>query len=88
MKIHLVFVYGLIGLSFCMAFLRLIIGPRFADRVLALELISIESIAIIAVYDMTTGLPRFLDVAVILALVSFLGTIAFTYYMHFRGQLK
>ncbi|AJR05632.1 cation:proton antiporter [Photobacterium gaetbulicola] len=67
---------GLI-ISLVLAFIRLILGPTLADRVVALDLISFVTIGFIAVYTLDSGQKSLLDVAITLALVAFLGTIAF-----------
>ncbi|MGR5065469.1 cation:proton antiporter [Photobacterium sp. DNB22_13_2] len=67
---------GLI-VSLVLAFIRLILGPTLADRVVALDLISFVTIGFIAVYTLDSGQKSLLDIAITLALVAFLGTIAF-----------
>lgn len=68
-------------LSTVITFIRLFKGPDIADRVIALDLIITTGIGIITVYSITTSQEIFLDVAMILALIAFLGTIAFAYYL-------
>ncbi|KKX46678.1 MULTISPECIES: cation:proton antiporter [Sphingobacterium] len=68
-------------LSTVITFIRLFKGPDVADRVIALDLIITTGIGIITVYSITTSQEIFLDVAMILALIAFLGTIAFAYYL-------
>ncbi|BAJ62632.1 MULTISPECIES: monovalent cation/H+ antiporter complex subunit F [Anaerolinea] len=77
-------VIGLIGLAFIFTVIRLIRGPRLPDRVVALDLITAEIIGVIAVASVRANQPAFLDVAIILALISFLGTVAFAYYIEQR----
>lgn len=71
-----------IGLLF--AFIRLVIGPRLPDRVIALDLITVLALGFIVVYAVRFNQPNFLDVAIILALITFLGTIAFAFYIERR----
>lgn len=77
----------LIALAIFMAFVRLIRGPSFPDRVVALDIMATMAIGLIALYAMESGEVIFLDVALILALVTFLGTVAFAYYVE-RRQLE
>jgi multicomponent Na+:H+ antiporter subunit F len=63
---------------------RLVRGPSLPDRVVALDLLATLTIGITAAYAVATGLTAYLDVAVILALVAFLGTVAFAYYLSWR----
>jgi multicomponent Na+:H+ antiporter subunit F len=66
------------------AFARLVMGPSLPDRVVALDLIGILAVGLIAVYDIYTEQPVLLDAATVLALVAFLGTIAFASYVERR----
>jgi multicomponent Na+:H+ antiporter subunit F len=67
-----------------LAFIRLVRGPSLPDRVVALDLMAMLGIGMIAVYAIATEQPAFLDVASVLALVTFLGTVAFAYYVEKR----
>ncbi len=71
----------LLMVTVAFAFLRLHKGPSLPDRVVALDLLTTVGIAVTAVYAMIMNQPLILDVATILALISFLGTIAFAYYV-------
>lgn len=78
---------ALLTSSIFMAFVRLVKGPSLPDRVVALDIMSITALGVIALYAIETGEMIFLDVALIVALVSFLGTVAFAYYVE-RGQSR
>ena len=80
---NLVFFFILPVLSIAMlcAFIRLVRGPSLPDRVVALDLMATLVIGIVAVYSVATGQSAYLDVAVILALIAFPGTVAFAYYI-------
>jgi multicomponent Na+:H+ antiporter subunit F len=71
----------MIGVAILLAVVRLIRGPSLPDRVVALDLISILVAGMTAVYAIASGQAVFLDVATILALISFLGTVAFARYV-------
>lgn len=73
-------------LSTVITFIRLFKGPDIVDRVIALDLIITTGIGIITVYSIRTSQEIFLDVAMILALIAFLGTIAFAYYLEKQDQ--
>ncbi|MDT9547088.1 MAG: cation:proton antiporter [Chlorobium sp.] len=70
-----------IGLSILIIFLRLVIGPSIEDRIVALDLLSANAIAFIAVYSIQKNSTTFLDVGIILALLAFLSTVAFAFYL-------
>lgn len=77
-------VLSLLSLSLILAFIRLVRGPSLPDRVVALDIGITMAMGIISVYAIQNNQPIFLDVALILALLSFLGTIAFAYYIERR----
>ena len=64
----------LLGIILC--FVRLIKGPDAADRIVALDLISVQIVAFLAVYSVVSRETSFLDVAIAYALIAFLGTVA------------
>ena len=66
----------LLTLAIAAAFFRLARGPSLADRVIALDAIAATIVAVSVLYAVRTGLPTFIDVALTLALITFLGTIA------------
>jgi multicomponent Na+:H+ antiporter subunit F len=71
----------MMGLAIVLAAVRLIRGPSLPDRVVALDLISILVAGATAIYAIASGQAVFLDVATILALIAFLGTVAFARYI-------
>ena len=85
-SLAVVVVYGLLSLSLLISLMRVIMGPSLPDRVVALDLVAFIVIAMIATYSISSGHPVYLDVAVVLALVAFLGTIAFARYVFLRAE--
>lgn len=74
--------FGILTLSVVLACVRLVRGPAFPDRVMALDLVIYQVVALTAIYAVTTGHPQFLDVALAAGLIAFVGTIAFARYIH------
>ena len=83
-EFHPVFLVTLtiLSVAFLMAFIRLVRGPGIADRVVAFDVMTTIGIGFIAVYAVATDQSVFLDVATVVALVAFLATIAFAYYLN------
>jgi multicomponent Na+:H+ antiporter subunit F len=77
----LYFILPLLSMAMLLTFVRLAKGPSLPDRVVALDLLAVLGMGMAAVYAIAMNQPVFLDVAIILALISFLGTVAFAYYM-------
>jgi multicomponent Na+:H+ antiporter subunit F len=80
-----VVILPLLGAGFLITFFRAVRGPSLPDRVVALDLMATFIIAISAAYSVSSGQPSYLDAAVVLALITFLGTVAFAYYLHQRS---
>ena len=74
-------IFPILTISVILVFIRLFKGPEVVDRVIALDLIITIGIGLITTYSIRSGQAIFLDVAMILALIAFLGTIAFAFYL-------
>ena len=68
------------------AFVRLALGESLPDRVVALDLVASVGVAMCGVYAVLFERPVFLDVALLLAVISFIGTVGFARYLERRGQ--
>ena len=60
---------------------RLLTGPTLPDRVVALDLVSMLLVVFLVLFRMLSGVGAYIYVAIALALVSFLGTVAFAHYI-------
>lgn len=76
----------ILSIAMLLLFVRFLMGPSIADRVIALDLLITTGIGIIAMYSIVSNQPTFLDIAMILALIAFLGTVAFSYYLEKRNK--
>ena len=74
-------IFPILTISVILVMIRLIKGPQVVDRVIALDLIISIGIALITVYSIRYSEPVLLDIAMIFALIAFLGTIAFSFYL-------
>lgn len=77
-------VMPVLALSAMCATLRIVRGPSLADRVVALDLLGAICIAVVAAFALAVDEPVFVDVALAVALIGFLGTVAFARYLE-RG---
>ena len=69
--------FALLLAAMALAVLRLARGPSLPDRVVALDLLTVLAVAFSALFAIAAEEPAFLDVAIALALVAFLATVAF-----------
>lgn len=68
------------------ALVRLVRGPSLPDRVLALDMMTILIAAFCGLFAVTSGDPSFIDVALVLALIGFLATVALARFAERRGS--
>lgn len=81
LEIMLYITLAILILSFLLTMIRLAKGPQLYDRVVALDLITSISAGIILIYAILTNEPFFIDVAVIIFMIAFLGTVAISKYL-------
>lgn len=72
---------NVLSIAILLAFVRLILGPNIPDRLVALDLLAIMGVGMAALYAVAFDQPVYLDVAIVLALVAFLGTVTFARYV-------
>jgi multicomponent Na+:H+ antiporter subunit F len=79
-------VFAMLLAALALSFLRLVRGPTMPDRVVALDLVAAVVVAMTALYSIVTEQPVLLDVAIGIALITFLGTVAFAQYIERRAR--
>ncbi|MDP7522533.1 MAG: monovalent cation/H+ antiporter complex subunit F [Arenicellales bacterium] len=74
----MMFIAGMIAILIAMTLVlvRAFLGPTVFDRILAVNSFGTKTVLFIAVYGFLTGRPEFLDIALVYALINFIGTIA------------
>lgn len=74
-----------LGLALLLSIVRIVIGPTLSDRVLALDLMTVVAMGFVGAVAVRTGLMLYLDIAIALALLGFLATVALARYILRRG---
>lgn len=74
----MMFAAAAIGLvvAMALALIRAYAGPTLYDRILAVNAFGTKTVLMIAVLGFLMGRPEFLDIALVYALINFIGTIA------------
>lgn len=62
--------------TMALAMIRVLLGPTVYDRILAVNALGTKTVLIISVFGFLTERPDFLDIALVYALINFIGTIA------------
>ena len=76
---------AMLALGAIFAFARLMRGPTLPDRVIAIDLIGVLIVCTLVVIAAGNGGAVFLDVALFIALISFVGTVAYARFIE-RGH--
>ena len=63
-------------LTMGMALVRMFAGPTLYDRILATNVFGTKTVLIIAVIGFIVGRPEFIDIAIVYALINFVGIVA------------
>jgi multicomponent Na+:H+ antiporter subunit F len=74
-----------LGVALLIAFIRIVKGPTLPDRIVAMDLFGVLVVGIIVVLAGWSGVRATLDAAIVIALIGFLGTIAYATYVE-RGD--
>ena len=82
----LIFAFVCIGLALLLSLVRLVRGPGLADRILALDTMYINTIALLIVYGIHADLAIFFEAALLIALMGFISTVALCRFVS-RGRL-
>ena len=66
--------------------IRLLIGPSVPDRILALDTLYVNTIALVVLFGLRQGSMLYFEAALLIAVMGFIGTIALSKYL-LRGDI-
>ena len=72
---------SMVGVSY-----RLVKGPSTSDRVIALDTIGVLLICVVGLYSIVVGTTFFLEIILLVAILSFIGTVAFSKFIE-KGDI-
>jgi multicomponent K+:H+ antiporter subunit F len=79
-------VAAMLSVALFLNFWRLIIGPHVVDRILALDTMYINSIALILLYGIYNQTALYFEAALLIAMLGFVSSVAFAKYL-LRGDI-
>lgn len=77
---------GMLSLTMLLCLLRLLRGPDLPDRVLALDTLYINAIALLILFGLLLRSNLYFEVALLIAVMGFVGTVAVAKYL-LRGNI-
>ena len=72
---------ALLGVSIVLCCVRLYLGPNPPNRAVAFNTIAVQAVAMVALFAMRTDQPILMDVALVTAVLGFLGTVMLSRYL-------
>lgn len=78
--------FAMLGFSILLSFIRLLKGPGLPDRILALDTLYINAIALVVLLGLHLGSALYFEAALLIAVMGFVGTIALSKYL-LRGDI-
>jgi multicomponent K+:H+ antiporter subunit F len=77
---------ALVALATALCFFRVALGPTLADRMLALDTLSINAVAFLVLFGLRPGGKVYFEVALLIAMLGFVSTVALAKYV-LRGDI-
>ncbi len=78
--------FGLIGAALLLNLWRLVVGPRDMERILALDTLYVNAIALFMIVGIVADTKIYFEAALLIAMMGFLGTVALCKYF-LRGDI-
>jgi multicomponent K+:H+ antiporter subunit F len=78
--------FSMMSLALLFNLWRVVRGPDLPDRILALDTMYINSIALIVLYGVHKGTEFYFEAALLIAVMGFVGTVALVKYL-LRGDI-
>ncbi len=86
LNLALLVAFALVSLAGALSLARLLIGPSAPDRILALDTLYINTIALLVLLGIQLASPIYFEAALLIALLGFVGTVALSKYL-LRGDI-
>ncbi len=84
----LYFSFAAVGLAQLLALWRLLKGPGMGDRVLALDTISINAVALIVLFGLSQATQMYFEAALLIAMLGFVSTVAYARFLLRRDVIE
>ena len=79
--------FAIVMLAIALGFYRIAKGPTLSDRVVSLDMMTISIMAFCGLYAIFSDSTAFIDVAIVVALIGFLATVALARFAERQGAL-
>ena len=86
MNFALIVAFVTLGLGQILSMVRLVLGPTSGDRILALDTMVINALGLVVVLGIHQGVQIYFEVALLIAMLGFVSTVALARFM-LRGDI-
>lgn len=86
LKIALFVAFGMVGAAMLLALWRLVVGPSKPDRILALDTLYVNTVALLVLFGIQLASNLYFEAALLIAMMGFVGTAALCKFV-LRGDL-
>jgi multicomponent K+:H+ antiporter subunit F len=86
LDIAIAFAQALVGIGMVFCLVRLMIGPRAQDRVLALDALYVNAMLLVLMLGMRTGTDLYFEAALVIGALGFVSTAALAKFL-LRGEV-
>lgn len=76
----------LVSSASVLSLIRLLMGPSVPDRILALDTLYVNTIALVVLFGLRQGSTLYFEAALLIAVLGFIGTVALSKYL-LRGDI-
>ena len=78
--------FGLVNTALVLSFLRLLLGPSIPDRILALDTLYVNTVALLVLLGIHLRSNLYFEAALLIAMIGFVGTVALSKFLT-RGDI-
>jgi multicomponent K+:H+ antiporter subunit F len=78
--------FGLVSAALVLAFWRLLLGPTIPDRILALDTLYVDTVALLVLLGIHLRSNLYFEAALLIAMIGFVGTVALSKFLT-RGDI-
>ena len=86
MDIAVMITFGALALGQTLSMVRLVLGPSYGDRILALDTMVINSLGLVVVLGIHQGVQIYFEVTLLIAMLGFVSTVALARFL-LRGDI-
>jgi len=76
----------MLSMALIFAFIRMLIGPTLNDRIASMDLIAVIVMGFILLYSLQVKNQLYIDIAIVISLTAFIGTLAISTYLKKRND--